>query len=70
MLCDDEDGAAFLSGTRGTSESVDVRFLVHRQTDLEDVGHAGEVHATSHDVCSDENGASGVAEVVCHFRAL
>ena len=44
------DGAAFAASTSGSAEAVDIGLLVGWYAGLEDIGHVGEVHATSDDV--------------------
>lgn len=61
---------ALSAGTGGTTQTVDVGFFIRGHADLEDGGHSGKVEAAGHDIGRNENGARGLAVLVCILGAL
>ncbi|KAI6749641.1 hypothetical protein HG530_015055 [Fusarium avenaceum] len=71
-LCvtDDQDSSTFGIGSRCSAQSVDVALLVGGHTNLNDGGHTREIHSTSDNICSDQDGAASGSVVVCDLGTL
>lgn len=69
-LGDDEPAFAFLAGTGGAADAVDVGVATGGETDLDDVGDVGEVHATGCHVGGEQDAGLAVAEAFSCAGAL
>lgn len=63
-LVQEQPSFTFLASTTGTTDTVDVGLAVTGNTDLDNVGHVGEIHTTGGDIRREQDSLASAAEVV------
>jgi len=66
----DGEGIAFLIGSTGASDAVDVILGIFRYSVIDDVGDVGDIEAAGGDICGDNDIEGAVAEAAECFGAF